>query len=220
MNDVIDLMPPTCREWLGRRLRVKRWTMCFLATFAVLSGAYLIFQSGQAARQMEVDRLAGELKQRWTRDEEIQRLLRDIKAVETTVTRYNRLAWPVRVTEAIDAIGVSMPASASLTTLQISPREETASAAKKRPADAESAPGPRTFMVLEMEGVARGDQDVANLVAGLEGRRLFSRVSLDYTRAVTVDGVEAREYRLTCEIDLSLRYAVATDGREYSDATQ
>lgn len=207
MSYAIDLMPASCREWLGRRLRIRRWTLCFVFTVLGLAGANGIFRMGSAERQEEIQRLTSELKQRWMRDEEIQRLLKDIKTVETTVTRYNRLAWPVRVTEAIDAVGASIPPSASLTTLQITPREES-SPSRKASADPD-APGPRTFMVLEMEGVARSDQDVAQLVSGLERRRLFSKVALDYTRAINVDGVDSREYRLTCEIDLSLRYAMA-----------
>ena len=211
MNQSMDLMPASCREWLGRRLRVRRWTLAYLATACSLTGAYLWTGVGASGRGAEMARLSGELKQRWMRDEQVQTLLREIQQVETMVTRYNRLAWPVRVTEAIDAVGASMPDAASLTSLQITPREEQGKVPVKKTGNEKPAEvGPRTFMVLEMEGVARTDQDVALLVAGLEKRGLFSRVALDYTRALSVDGTDSREYRLTCEVDLSLRYAVAS----------
>lgn len=211
MNQCVDLMPASCREWLGRRLRVRRWTLAYMVTICAMAAAYAWIGAGESGRRAEMSRLSGELKQRWMRDEQVQGLLREIQQVETMVTRYNRLAWPVRVTEAIDAVGASIPGAASLTSMQITPREEQARVPVKKtgnekPLDA----GPRTFMVLEMEGVARTDQDVAVLVSGLEKRGLFSRVALDYTRALSVDGTDSREFRLTCEVDLSLRYAVVT----------
>jgi hypothetical protein len=211
LNQTIDLMPASCREWLGRRLRIRRWTLSYLMTICALAGAYAWIGAGETSRRAEMSRLSSELKQRWLRDEQVQSLLKEIQQVETMVTRYNRLAWPVRVTEAIDAVGAAMPDAASLTSLQITPREEQVrvpvkKSGNEKPADS----GPRTFMVLEMEGVARTDQDVALLVAGLEKRGLFARVALDYTRALSVDGTDSREYRLTCEVDLSLRYAVVS----------
>ncbi len=210
MNASMDLMPETCREWLGRRLRIRRWTIAYLAAITMFMATHIAVGMGSAGRDAELSRLSSELKQRWMRDEQIQRLLRDIKEVETTVTRYNRLAWPIRVTQAIDAVGNAAPGAVTLTTLYITPREEQPRVPVKKSGTLAEAPaGPRSFMVIEMEGVARGDQDVAQMVAGLEGNRIFSRVSLDYTRAVTVQKTEAREFRLTCEVDLSLRYAVA-----------
>lgn len=212
MNRSLDLMPASCREWLGRRLRVRRWTLAYVAAIGSLAGAYLWIGAGDSVRREEMTRLSSELKQRWQRHEQVQGLLREIQEVETMVTRYNRLAWPVRVTEAVDAVGASMPAAASLTSLQITPREEQVRVPVKKSSDAAIPDaGSKTFMVLEMEGVARTDQDVAQLVAGLERRGLFSRVALDYTRALIVDGTDSREYRLTCEVDLSLRYAVVPE---------
>ena len=211
MNHCIDLMPASCREWLGRRLRARRWTLAYLTAICATAGAYAWIGAGESTRRAEMSRLSEELKQRWMRDEQVQGLLKEIQQVETVVTRYNRLAWPVRVTEAIDAVGASIPVAASLTSMQITPREEQARVPVMKTGNEKTLDaGPRTFMVLEMEGVARTDQDVAVLVSGLEKRGLFSRVALDYMRALSVDGTDSREFRLTCEVDLSLRYAVAT----------
>ncbi len=167
MSAFMDLMPETCREWLGTRTRIRRWTAAYLTVIASLSACYFTAGIGSAAREAESHRLSSELKQRWMRDEQIQGLLREIKEVETTVTRYNRLAWPIRVTQAMDAVGFATPGAVTLRTLYISPREEAARMpVKKAGTPAEPPPGPRSFMVIELEGVARGDQDVAAMVAG------------------------------------------------------
>ena len=47
---------------------------------------------------------------------------------------------------------------------------------------------------------------MAQFVSGIDEHPLFSEVSMDYARFRDVDGVEAREFRVTLKIDMSARY--------------
>lgn len=213
MSRPIDLMPTVCRDALNRRLMIRRWTLVYVLTATALFGTHWFMSLANRSRVEKRDALALKMKITWSRNEVVNRLLAEISEVEATVTRYNRLAWPVRATEAIDAIAAVTPANVTLTDLSITPREEksTSRSASRdkshKPAPSTAAPeAPRPIMVIEMEGVASDDAAVASFVSGVDGHALFSRVTLDFTRAKPLGGREVRNFRVTSEVDLSLRY--------------
>jgi len=212
MSTLIDLMPSRCRESLGRRARVRRWITAYVCFASVVGAVQWVQHSRRVSLELEHARLTGAVQQAWDRNLEVQRLLREIQEAEDAITRYNRLAWPVRVSDVIDAFGATMPTSVSLTTLAITPREERRAPAPRRAGESTPAEAPKTFMVIEAEGVSPDDAGLAHLVSGLEASPLFSKVSLDYARSGAVDGVEARVFRLTAEIDLSVKYSLAQTG--------
>lgn len=220
MSNGVDLMPASCREWLGRRVWVRRWIGVYTSTLLVLALGAWILHTTNATRELDLVSMRDEVRRRYAQNDEVQALLAAIRAVEGDITRYHRLAWPVRVGEAIDAVAAAMPEAVTLTELAISPREEKksprAQAARQRAAAAsrtaeDGAEGvrdlPRQFLVFEIEGLARTDSDVALLASELDDNPLFSRVGLDFARTKDVEGVEARQFRMTCEIDLGARYA-------------
>jgi len=201
VNRPIDLTPMQCRETLGRRARIRRWAIAYAATMVAVAGSVVASSAGISERSMQRAKLAEEAKRRWERDEEVQRLLGEIRVVEENITRYNRLAWPLRVTEALDALGESVPGPIALTGLLVTPREEQVRGAKA----GQTLPA-RSLLVVEIEGLSPSDSEVAAFVSRLEGNALFSQVRLEYTRSTTVDAVEAREFRVACEIDLLAKY--------------
>ncbi len=223
MSMLIDLMPDRCRESLGRRRRVRRWITAFLCASAIFGAVHWTQHARSASLEREHRRLADSVKEAWDRNQEVQRLLVEIQHAEDSITRYNRLAWPVRVGDVVAAIGATIPPSVSLTSLAITPREERRAAAPRKPGDAQAAApaeGPKTFMVIEAEGVTPDDAGLASLVSGLEASPLFSKVSLDYARSGVVDGIEARLFRLTTEIDLSVRYSLSQTGSAAAAPTE
>lgn len=212
MTRPIDLMPRTCREVLGRRLLIRRWGLAYALVTTVLfaSSWTLVAQNRVLARRKVA--LAEQVHENWNRSEKVSGLLVEIAAVEQSVTRYNRLAWPVHATDVVNAIAACLPVGpVSLTELSITPREDRASKAGKGSAPlaagASAAEGPRTFMIVEIEGLATSDAPVASLVSGLEANPLFSRVSLDFSRANRIGEQDTRNFRVTGEIDLSSRYS-------------
>lgn len=210
MNRAIDLMPRSCREVLNRRMMVRRWTLVYVLTATALFASFWFLSLAKGVSIEDRDALTIKMKINWSRNETVNNLLREIAEVEGAVTRYNRLAWPVRATEAIDAVAASTPGSVTLLELSITPREEKASS-KSASAQTSGTPAvpeaPRALMVMEMEGLAPDDVSVARFVSGLEQHPLFRRVALDFARAKPMGQGEVRNFRVTADIDLSLRYS-------------
>lgn len=216
MSRYADLMPMSCRLTLGRREHIRRWTVIYCGALAVLLGGAWLLYDAQESRRARRDALAQQARERWERNEEAQRLLKETRELEDAISRYTRLAWPVRVCDAIDAIGTVLPADCALTTLAVTPREENRRGRSARSEGGES--GPRSVLVIEMEGIAPGDADAAAFVSGLADHRLFSRVALEYARGTKVRGLDARAFRVSCEVNLSERF-VFTDAEGREEAT-
>lgn len=221
MSMNIDLMPAVCREALGRRAWMRRWATAYALGATVLLTTWWGVGVGWSAQELEQRALQDQVRLMYDRNEEIQKLLKEIDGLEASITRHNRLASPVRVSEAVRTMAALMPAGVSLNALAVSPREQKAPpvSVKERGKDgAQAKPEPsKFFLVIEVEGVSSSDEPVARFVAGLEGNKLFSKVGLDYTRSVEELMAGARGFRVTCEIDLSRSYqfseqaAVAVD---------
>lgn len=216
MSRPIDLMPRHCREVLNRRMMIRRWTLVYVLTATAMFGSYWFLSLANHVASQERESLAIKMKINWSRSEVVNQLLKEIGEVEAAVTRYNRLAWPVRASEVIDAIAGATPPAVSLIELSITPREEKApvrtvaadgGGKRRSPADAGSPEAPRSLMVIEMEGLSPDDSAVARFVAGLDAHPLFGRVTLEFTRAKAVAKSEVRNFRVTAEVDLSLRYS-------------
>ncbi len=206
-----DLMPERCRAIFARRRARRMWMRAYIigGTLALTASGAMHLQ----VRSKEVLRgqLAGRVEEHWNRNEEAKQLREEIKELEATITRYQRLAWPVRVTDAIGVLAPLVPQEATLTSLTLVPRQEKIEVQSPRIEGKQAKPrrtGPppmRTILSLEIEGIAKTDADVARFVQGVESTTLFSAVGLDFSRSRQVDGIEAREFRVTCRIDMSRR---------------
>ena len=128
-------------------------------------------------------------------------MLSEREVVEAEITRYNSLAWPIRLTEVIDAVGEAVPDGMTLTSLMATPRHTRYQRQATR--DGKER---QSNLVIEIEGVAPVGRAVSTMVHGLENNPLFPLVTLEYSRAILVDGITARSFRVTCEIDLGGRY--------------
>jgi len=202
MRQAIDLTPRVCREAMARRSRLRRWTTAYVVALCLLAGGWLWGSAGQQSLVSRRDRLSEEVQLRWERNVEVQRLLDEIATSEKAVTRYYSLAWPIRVTEVIEAIGAALPRSVTLGSLTATPRTKT-----RHDQSSGSEKTVESYLVVELEGITRDRQAVATLVDGLERNPLFETVSLDYTRTVRVDHLEARTFRLSCEVNLLSKYS-------------
>lgn len=194
----VDLMPASCKAAFARRARVRRWVGVYVITLAALAASYAAATSGIRAQRAEARTLAEQVHLNWTRNEEAQRLLAEIALVEQNIRRYTRLAWPVNASDVVSAVGQALPRESTLTRLTMAPRSERRRAGD----DEERSP----TLAIELEGVAKSDVVVASIVASFESHPLFATVKLDYARPTEVDGVAAREFRVTATVDLGKRY--------------
>ncbi|MCA9293385.1 MAG: PilN domain-containing protein [Phycisphaerales bacterium] len=199
MNAYIDLMPTKCRAALQRRARVRMWVGAYASTAAILISLYAAFTAGRQAQLRELADLNNQVELNWSRDHEVQTLMTDIETLENDIRRYDRLAWPLQISDVLQCVAGLTPAEVTLTSLAVVPKTERARRSKT---DADD----RAWLAIELEGVAARDGVVAELVRSLEGRALFKTVSLDYARPADVDGVDARRFRVTGLIDLKASY--------------
>jgi len=162
---------------------------------------------GRSEKQQEILILAERVRENALRNEEAQNLLKEIGDLEASITRYNRLAWPVRVTDVVDKIASLVPPSATLTALALIPREEQQPKHSKKSSNKESAQSlGQSYLVVELEGVTASDIQIAEIVSGLEASQLFSNVVLDFARAQQIGAQEGRAFRVTARVDLNRRY--------------
>lgn len=206
----IDLMPESCRLSLGRRTAVRRWAVIYLGALTLVAGSYFAVRAQAAPRERERADLARQVQENLDRNEEIQRLRKEKSEIESAMRRYDLLAWPVRVSDVIGVLGAEMPGSVTLTSMTLTPRRET----QRGPGRSRRSEESKTYLSVEVEGISPSDLDLAGFVSGLDAHDLFDKVALDYARSREVDGVPARGFRLTCEIDLSRRFEFvdAADG--------
>ena len=116
--------------------------------------------------------------------------------------RYNRLAWPVRMGDIVAVLAEMAPDTVSFTSLSLTPRQISRRAAQRSGEDKDT----QAKLTIELRGIARDDAELANFLSGLERHGLFGIVAVDYSRRAVVRDIDAREFGLTCEIELKARY--------------
>lgn len=210
MSVQIDLMPAICRQSLGRRARVRKWVFAYVVAVLIVGAGYASVVAGDSGRRNERALLEREVRTKWERNEEAQAILTEIKNLEATIARHQRLAWPIHTSNVIAVIGSKMPESVTLTCLTVTPKQERVRAVNRgkldRSGKTQSGEPPKVTLAIEIEGVAHDDNQLSHLVMGLEESQLFTNVALDFARSRDVDGVDARAFRVTCGVDMSLPY--------------
>ncbi len=203
----IDLMPASCRTAFERRAVIQRWVGLFLVTSVGLAALHVGGWAGQSAMRAELDALAEQARQRWRTNTRAQELLAERDEHEGTITRYNRLAWPIDVSEVVAAIGAELPDTASLSRMVLAPGDGRRGRLKRGKGDEE-----RSLIEIELEGIAPSDVVAAGFVESLDEHPLFRAVQLEYARSADVDGTEARRFRVLAAVDLDARYRFVDAG--------
>ena len=200
----LDLTPESCQRRLGLRRQIQMWISAYIATAVVLAmvSAVLALAVGRAQRRVDL------IHQQVQLDEDQQRMAHDMLAridhYEKMIARDRRLSWPFTVADVIASIGAVMPERVTLTTFSFKPRVRG-----RQRVSTTSAIAEYETIDLELAGVAVDDLDIAAFIAGLQDVELFSSVVMDYARKAKLGVGEAREFGLTCTVDLTVRYVRA-----------
>lgn len=200
MSHLIDLMPASSRARLRGRSATRRWWVAY----AGIAGVAALATGAFRLRAMHDARTRDRLILEVALDEDFQREIAEIEAQgaasREAIIRHARIAWPVELSDVIGVIAEVVPEPVTLTSIAVTPRLEP-----ERPGDKSGLPPAPLALTVELAGVAPTDLEVASLIAGLEDSRLFSRVAMDHARQTVGAGAVAREFGLTCEIDLVSR---------------
>jgi hypothetical protein len=213
MTMFVDLVPSSFRAAGRARRRSRLWIAAYGVGLMSIGAGYFAVSAGQSHAEAIRDDLARQLQLEWDRNKEAQLLLSEIHAVEEAVTRYDRLASPVRAVDVVGTLGGLLPKNITLTALTLVPRSEkvTLKAPGQSPGAAAltgAKPTVKTmnFLAVEVEGVAPTDADLAVLVSALEGCELFTSVGMDFARSTMVDGTAGRAFRVSARVDFSRHY--------------
>jgi hypothetical protein len=158
-------------------------------------------------RREALDRLeAIEAQARLVRDaEQTEAKMREaIRAYTEQIDRYHGVALPLQVSHVIATIANAMPASITLDRIDlIAGLDRRPRTSRSSTVAAEDAPRRLTG---ELAGFGATDADVAELVGVLSEREPFRAVSLDLSRHRVVRERNAREFRVSFEIELDCLY--------------
>lgn len=209
MTPLIDFTPESFKAIARARRQARAWAALYVGTLLILGALYLGATAGRSHREAERDEVARLLRQEWERNEEAQRLLKEIRGIEEAINRYDKLASPVRAGDVVGTVGSLLPERLSLTALTLTPRSEkvlvtasdgAAASAKKQSTRTVS------YLAVELEGISAGDTELAILVSRLEDCPLFSQVTMDFAKSATVDGTPGRAFRVSARVDFDNRF--------------
>jgi hypothetical protein len=199
---MIDLMPEVSRVRMSQRRRARQWLVLYATTIAGMALSWVALgvaegrmRSGVFAQQANLQMVSHQR----TRAAQIRQRVAQLLAEQW---RHDSLVWPVQLGGVIDSVGGLVPDTVALTSISITPRQ-------LRRLGAAASDGSRrndSRLAVELRGVALTDLDLATFLSGLEDHPLFSGVAVDYAREAQVAGAQAREFGVTCEIELSVRY--------------
>jgi len=115
------------------------------------------------------------------------------------------LALPLSHTHVLNAIAELMPESVGTRHLSV-----TATGLSGKRARSGKSSGPANpVLLIELEGIAPNDVEVADFVGQLTDHVLFKQVKMLYARQVELDDVIAREFRIEMRVPLDKVYRVS-----------
>ena len=207
MSQLIDLMPDSCRQQQGQRRRIRSWLFLYGLTGLAIGMGWGSLRL--AERQLEARVFAERAKVQLVAHQRIRaaQLRSRLAMLLAEQQRFNRLAWPVRIGDVIAVLWDVAPDTVTFTSISLTPRQVS----RTLKPQGENEPQTQAKLTIELRGVAASDAELANFLSGLESHGLFGMVAVDYSRRSRVRDVEAREFGLTCEIELKARYRFATD---------
>jgi len=140
-------------------------------------------------------------------------LRHELESVQQFANRYERLAFPLQVSDVLASVVNLLPDSVTLDEVNLDAGARVIGRGPRSQGVASTAVGagaddPPRLLIGEVSGFAADDQQIAELVSALETTPPFENVSLDFSRSRRVNDRDAREFRLSFRIDLDDTYHV------------
>ncbi|MFG0257554.1 MAG: PilN domain-containing protein [Phycisphaerales bacterium JB043] len=208
MSQLIDLMPNSALQRLGRARRIQRWVLLYLATTALLVATAASQQMKRSLLQTEVFHTRAKTQGIAEHRIQANRIRTELSQLLWEQFRHDDLMWPVRMHDVMRVIASLVPESITLTSVTVASQEG------RRIAMRSTAYGSRNdgkaSLMLEIVGLAGHDVALANFLAGLESHPLFASVVVDFSRETMNRELRGREFGITCQISLDAQYRFAS----------
>lgn len=203
---LIDLMPGSIRRQCELGVRTGR------IVGAIAVGVLIVVVLTTQARwqlDRERQRHAAAVEQAATVHEAQQRssmLSKELTEIRSYMDVYERVALPLNLSAVIATIVNELPPGVTIETLDMEAGERRVPRAARAVAG-ESNRSPR-LLVVEISGIAPGNEDISLLTMRLRNHASFEEVRLDSNQTRVVRDVIAREFRLSFRVDLDRPYDV------------
>jgi hypothetical protein len=201
----IDLLPPQVRQRAQAGQRTGR-------SIALFGGALLLLVVIVTHSKMVLDSAEARLAsiQREAQDaigieKTLASLQSEITQSQAYISLYEQVSSPLPMSSILATVINALPETAALD--EIHARLDSGQAvrsARSRYSSQDQAV-PRQLRI-ELSGFAASDAEIAEMVGRLRVINPFENVSLDFSRTRPIGGKNAREFRLSLQIDLAAVY--------------
>ena len=192
----IDLTPATARARAARRVTAQRWAVLYGVTIALCVGAAGLARLRTATMRTELFRLNTRVESTAEEMNALAEISGELAGIADSLALQTTIVPRPGVVDALNEITKAIPDSMTLTALLLDQRR-TGSAAGIRAARRAGDETPNQItMTVQIAGVTPDDAEVVRLIRGLDRSGIFEQTSLEYTRPMTVKGIEAREFRI------------------------
>lgn len=205
----IDLLPALIRARSEAGLRTGRFITAAIAAIGVLiiTATHSLFILSSAQENLFVT--SSQAEEVFATEARAAELKSVLKRTNCYIDLYDRIALPVQVSSVMATVVNNLPDSVTLDQFDIDAGARTGGRLPRaKGMELKDEPPPRVLSA-EISGFAANDQEIAELVGRLDGTPPFRDVNLDFSRTRSVNGHDAREFRLSFKIDLDARYEVS-----------
>lgn len=215
MNE-INFLPESYLQAQKRRGRLLRQVALVASVAGCLIVATVGLKANSASQRNHAERLEETVRAEQGALTVFSGLEDEHASLTKRVELQRRLEPPVTYHQIVTELSQALPAEVAVTEVVMrsvrpapEPIETDAQreARLKREEDREKAAKIEPHLVgIEIQGLASDDLAVATLVSTLDGHPLFSRVTMRSSRAVSRNGLQAREFSLTTTVDLDRKF--------------
>ncbi|MHC4975288.1 MAG: PilN domain-containing protein [Planctomycetota bacterium] len=204
MSQLIDLMPNSALQRMGRARRIQRWVLLYLATIGVLAGTAAMQQMKRTLLEKEVFHTRAQTQGIAEHRVQANRIREDLSRLLWTQSRHDDLMWPVKMHDVTRIVASLVPGSVTLTSVTVAAQQGRRFGAASH--SVSSSNGEEGALTLELIGLAGNDVALAHLLSGLESHPLFQSVVVDFSRETMHRDLTGREFGITCRISLDAQY--------------
>ncbi len=192
----IDLTPATARARAARRATAQRWIVLYGITIALGVTAAGLARLRTASMRTELVRLNTQVESTAEEMSALAEISGELATIADSLALQTTIVPRPGVVDALNEITRAVPDSMTLTSLLLDQRRATSAAGIRAARRAGDETPNQITMNVQIAGVTRDDAEVVRLIRGLDRSGMFEQTSLEYTRPMTVKGIEAREFRI------------------------
>jgi len=205
----INFVPDWYVAQRKRHASVKRQAMLIMLLLAAMGTLFGLTRQKVVSLKHYHQSLTAQLNAAEFQLTEVAKLQNAKVSLSEQIHIYREIARPLTYTQTMATIGAMTPDAVFLTSV----KGETRTRDKRRVIAGAGENGRDKVVVdkveaivIEIDGVAPSNVEIANYIGRLAGSNLFRNVKMEYSRAGVIDEAVTREFRISMEVPLDREY--------------